>query len=50
MTPYEVAYNQAHLIHLPYSLGETKVEAIERTMQRIGYDSSVEVLSFESSQ
>jgi len=34
LTPYEVVYNQPPPIHLPYIPGETRVEVVNRTLQR----------------
>lgn len=31
-TPYEIVYNQSPPLHLPYMPGETKVEAVDRSM------------------
>ena len=33
-TPYEIVYNQAPPLHLPYLPGECPVEAVDRSMQR----------------
>jgi len=33
MTPFEVVYGQAHPIHLPYLLGESKVAVVARSLQ-----------------
>lgn len=33
-TPYEVVYNQAPPLHLPYLAGESTVEAVDRSMQK----------------
>ena len=34
LTPYEVVYNQPPPVHLPHIPRETRVEAIDRPMQR----------------
>ena len=34
LTPYEVVYNQPPPLYLPYLPGETKVEAIDRSLQK----------------
>ena len=44
LTPYEVGYNQPPPVHLPYMPGETKVEAVDRTMQR--REAMIQMLKF----
>ncbi|KAL8109972.1 hypothetical protein AgCh_025903 [Apium graveolens] len=34
VTPYEIIYNQPPLLHLPYLPKETKVEVVDRSLQR----------------
>ena len=44
LTPYEVVYNQAPPVHLPYIPGETKVVGVDRTLQR--REAMIQVLRF----
>ena len=44
LTPYEVIYNQPPPMHLPYIPGETKVEAVDRSLQR--REAVIQVLKF----
>lgn len=34
ITPYEIVYNQASPLHLPYLLGESSNEVMDRTLQK----------------
>jgi len=44
LTPYEVVYNQPPPVHLPYVPGETKIDAVDRSLQR--REAMIQMLKF----
>jgi len=44
LTPYEVVYNQSPPVHLPYIPGETRVEGVDRSLQK--REAMIQVLKF----
>jgi len=44
LTPYEVVYNQPPPVHLPYIPGETRVEAVDRSLQK--REAMIQILKF----